>query len=47
MHEAYTSTGAFTSDDSLFELWLERALFSEYPGPPPSWPPTYHKWSSG
>ena len=43
VYEAYTATGAFTSDDTLFELWLERALHAKY-GPRPSWPPAYTKW---
>ena len=46
VYEAYTATGAFTSDDTLFELWLERALHAKY-GPRPSWPPVYTKWSAG
>jgi len=33
VYEAYTATGAFTSNDTLFELWLERALHAKY-GPP-------------
>ena len=45
VYDAYTATGAFTSDDTLFELWLERALHAKY-GPRPSWPPVYTKWSS-
>ena len=45
VYTAYTATGAFTSDDTLFELWLERALHAQY-GPRPSWPPVYTKWSS-
>jgi hypothetical protein len=43
VYEAYTATGAHTSDDTLFELWLERALHAKY-GPRPSWPPAYTKW---
>jgi hypothetical protein len=46
VYEAYTATGASTTDDTLFELWLERALHARY-GPRPSWPPAYTKWSSG
>jgi general stress protein 26 len=46
VYEAYTSTGAFTSNDTLFELWLEHALHAKY-GPRPSWPPVYTKWSAG
>jgi hypothetical protein len=45
VYEAYTATGAFTSNDTLFELWLERALHAKY-GPRPSWPPVYAKWLS-
>jgi hypothetical protein len=43
VYETYTATGAFTSDDTLFELLLERALHAKY-GPRPSWPPVYAKW---
>jgi hypothetical protein len=46
VYEAYAATGAFTSDDTLFELWLERVLHAKY-GPRPSWPPVYAKWSGG
>jgi hypothetical protein len=46
VYEAYIATGAFTSDDTLFELWLERALHAKY-GPRPSWPPVYTKWKGG
>ena len=46
VYDTYTATGAFTSDDTLFELGLERALHSKY-GPRPSWPPVYTKWASG
>ena len=45
VYEAYTATGAFTSNDTLFELLLDRALHAKY-GPRPSWPPVYTKWSS-
>lgn len=45
VYDTYTATGAFTSNDTLFELWLERALHSKY-GPRPSWPPVYTKWST-
>ena len=44
-YEAFTATGASTSNDTLFELWLERALQARY-GSPPSWPPVYTRWSS-
>ncbi len=43
VYEAYTATGAHTSDDTLFELRLDRALHAKY-GPRPSWPPVYAKW---
>jgi hypothetical protein len=43
VYDTYTATGAFTSDDTLFELLLERALHAKY-GPRPSWPPVYTKW---
>ena len=43
VYETYTATGAFTSDDTLFELLLERALHAKY-GARPSWPPVYTKW---
>jgi hypothetical protein len=46
VHDAYTATGAFTSDDTLFELLLDRALHAKY-GPRPSWPPVYTRWSAG
>lgn len=45
VYAAYTATGAFTSNDTLFELWLERALHSKYEARP-SWPPIYTKWSA-
>ena len=43
VYDAYTATGAFTSNDTLFELHLERALHAKY-GPRPSWPPVYTTW---
>jgi hypothetical protein len=46
VYAAYTATGAHTSDDTLFELALERALHAKY-GPRPSWPPAYTKWRAG
>jgi hypothetical protein len=46
VYEAYTSTGASTSNDTLFELLLERALHARY-GPRPSWPPVYTRWPGG
>ncbi len=45
VYEVYTATGAHTSDDTLFELSLDRVLFAKY-GDHPSWPPTYMKWRS-
>jgi Pyridoxamine 5'-phosphate oxidase len=45
VYEAYTATGATTSDDTLFELWLERALHAKYEKRP-SWPPVYTRWSA-
>ena len=45
VYDAYTATGAFTSDDTLFELRLERVLHAKY-GPRPSWPPGYTRWSA-
>jgi Pyridoxamine 5'-phosphate oxidase len=44
VYDTYTASGAFTSDDTLFELWLERALHSKYKSRP-SWPPVYSKWA--
>ncbi len=46
VYDVYTATGAHTSDDTLFELRLERALNSRY-GPRPSWPRAYTKWRAG
>jgi hypothetical protein len=43
VYDTYTATGAFTSNDTLFELRLERALHAKY-GPRPSWPPVYTRW---
>lgn len=45
VYDVYTATGAFTSNDTLFELLLERALHARY-GPRPSWPPVYTKWAA-
>ncbi len=43
---AYRAVGSThnPSEETLFELSIERALWSKYPGPPPSWPPVYTKW---
>ena len=46
VYETYAATGAFTTDDTLFELFLERALHAEYESRP-SWPPKYTKWRAG
>jgi hypothetical protein len=43
VHDVITATGVHTTDDTLFELLLERALHAKY-GPRPSWPPAYEKW---
>ena len=45
VYEAYTATGAFTSDDTLFELRIATALHAKY-GPRPSWPPVYTRWKA-
>jgi hypothetical protein len=45
VYDTYTATGAFTSDDTLFELLFDRALHAKY-GPRPSWPPAYTRWSA-
>ena len=41
--EVYLAQGTTTSDDTLFELRLDRALHAAY-GPRPSWPPEYSRW---
>lgn len=46
VYDTYTATGAFTSNDTLFELLLERALHAKYQARP-SWPPIYTRWSAG
>ena len=38
VYDVYVATGATTSNDTLFELSIERALYAEY-GERPSWPP--------
>jgi hypothetical protein len=43
--EVYLAQGTTTSDDTLFELRLERVLHAAY-GPRPSWPPTYTRWTA-
>ena len=45
VYTAYTATGAFTENDTLFELFLERVLHAKYVSRP-SWPPSYTKWRS-
>jgi hypothetical protein len=45
VNDAYTATGATTSNDTLFELWLERALHAKSKERP-SWPPLYTKRSA-
>lgn len=46
VYAAYVATGAHTSNDTLFELLIDRALHAKY-GPRPSWPPDYSRWSPG
>lgn len=46
VYAAYIATGATTSDDTLFELLIDRALHAKYQ-PRPSWPPVYQRWPSG
>ena len=43
VYAAYVATGATTSDDTLFELLVDRALHAQYDARP-SWPPTYRRW---
>ena len=45
VYETYTATGASTSNDTLFELLLERVLHAEYESRP-TWPPKYTKWNA-
>jgi hypothetical protein len=45
VYEAYLAQGTTTSDDTLFELMVERALHAAN-GPRPSWPPTYSRWAA-
>ena len=45
VYEAYTATGAHTSNDTLFELFVERVLYAKY-RERPSFPPDYSKWSA-
>jgi hypothetical protein len=43
VYAAYIATGATTSDDTLFELLIDRALHAKYEARP-SWPPVYRRW---
>lgn len=43
VYAAYVATGAHTSNDTLFELLIDRALHAKY-GPRPSFPPDYTHW---
>jgi hypothetical protein len=45
VYDTYVATGAFTSDDTLFELRFDRALHAKYETRP-SWPPVYTRWTS-
>ena len=40
----YIAQGTTTTDDTLFELLIDRALHSSY-GERGSWPPVYTKWT--
>jgi hypothetical protein len=46
VYAAYVATGAHTSDDTLFELLVDRALHAKYEARP-SWPPDYRRWRAG
>ncbi len=46
VYAAYVATGATTSNDTLFELLIDRALHAKYEGRP-SWPPDYRRWRAG
>jgi hypothetical protein len=43
VYDVYIATGATTSNDTLFECFIDRALHAKY-GERPSWPPEYTKW---
>jgi hypothetical protein len=43
VYAAYVATGAHTSDDTLFELLIDRALHAKYEARG-SWPPAYTRW---
>ena len=45
VYDVYTATGAHTSDDTLFELFPEKAMHAKYEERG-SWPPKYTKWSA-
>jgi hypothetical protein len=45
VYDTYTAQGTFTTDDTLFELLPERALYAAY-AERSSWPPTYSRWSA-
>jgi general stress protein 26 len=45
VYATYTAQGTFTTDDTLFELLLERALHAEYAARG-SWPPIYTRWTA-
>lgn len=46
VYDTYVATGATTSNHTLLELFIERALHAKY-GPRGSFPPKYTKWTSG
>jgi hypothetical protein len=46
VYAAYIATGATTSNDTLFELLVDRAMHAKYEGRP-SWPPDYRRWRAG
>ena len=43
VYAAYVATGATTSNDTLFELLIDRALHAQYEARP-SWPPVHRRW---
>jgi general stress protein 26 len=43
VYDTYSAQGTFTTDDTLFELLPERALYSAY-AERGSWPPAYTRW---
>jgi len=44
VHDLRRDPRALTSDGTLFEFFIERAMHAKH-GARPSWPPTYTKWS--